>query len=366
MININFPLNSVSFGNVSQGVLRELYKRDEKICLFPIGQPDLSSYNIEQEFGNYLNQSIQRGFSKYKRINPTIKLWHISGSHEFIGDKKSLISFHECDSCTEQEINLISNLDQVFFTSQYTKKVFEDYGAENISYLPLGIDTHHFYEKLDTPYLPNDVITWLILGKMEERKQTLRSIKLWSDKFGNNRNHQLLVLCQNPFIEIKQQENAIAQTLGGKQFFNIVFLPHLKTAAEVSDTINACDIFISLSRLEGFDVPLATAMYLGKSCVVLNEHVHRDYCFDNNSILVNSSGKIPAIDNIFFHANSPFNCGNWYDCTSEAIIDGFERGAKSIEIVNNKKQSIYYSEAKKIIDQFNFKNCVDILLNNLK
>ncbi len=365
MLNFSLPLNIVSFGSVSQCLLRELYKRNEKICLFPIGPVDLSSYNIEPDFANWISQSIQRGPVKYKRKNPSFRLWHLQNSYESIGDKRFLYSFHETDSASESEISVANNHDALFVSSQYTKKVFEDFGAGNVIYAPLGIDKTHVFEKPDIQYLPNDVIQWTIIGKWEERKQTLRTIKLWTDKFGNNRNHQLVCLINNSHVDPKHLENALQQVLK-KPFFNVVYLSVLKHSLEVNDLLNATDIFLSYSRCEGMNLPLISALSLGKTCVGLFEHVHKDYLTAENSILVPSSGKIPAIDNIFFHANAPFNSGNWYDCTDQSIYDSLDQAKDTIEIVNNRKVSKFYSEAIKTKDIFTYERTLDIILDNLK
>ena len=50
---VNFPINSVSFGQVSTLILRELYKRNMNPCIFPIGDTDLSVQAEDKEFFEY-------------------------------------------------------------------------------------------------------------------------------------------------------------------------------------------------------------------------------------------------------------------------------------------------------------------------
>ena len=41
----DIPINNLSFGNVGVNILRELYKRNSTVSLFPRGPTDLSSFN---------------------------------------------------------------------------------------------------------------------------------------------------------------------------------------------------------------------------------------------------------------------------------------------------------------------------------
>ena len=43
------PLNSLSFGNVSYNIIRELHKKNVELGLFPIGDPDLSAYDFSDD-----------------------------------------------------------------------------------------------------------------------------------------------------------------------------------------------------------------------------------------------------------------------------------------------------------------------------
>ena len=46
------PINSLSFGNVAINLLREMWKRNMEVGLFPIGKADASAHNLEPEFAN--------------------------------------------------------------------------------------------------------------------------------------------------------------------------------------------------------------------------------------------------------------------------------------------------------------------------
>ena len=52
----NAPINNLSFGNVSYNVLREFYKQDDKVVIFPIGgNTDFAAFDkIDQDFKSWI------------------------------------------------------------------------------------------------------------------------------------------------------------------------------------------------------------------------------------------------------------------------------------------------------------------------
>jgi CDP-glycerol glycerophosphotransferase (TagB/SpsB family) len=153
-ISLNLPLNKVSFGVVSTALLREFYSHQEFPNLFPISQVDLSAQKPLKLFESYVNSIIQNSYKNHSKDNKVLKLWHLNGSLEcpISNNKKYLVTFHETDQITPFELNVINNYDKVIVTSQYTKQVFEEYGARNIEYVDLGFDSNNFWK---TPNFTN-------------------------------------------------------------------------------------------------------------------------------------------------------------------------------------------------------------------
>ncbi len=54
-------------------------------------------------------------------------------------------------------------------------------------------------------------------------------------------------------------------------------------------------------------------------------HSYQEFANNENSVLVNPSGKISAVDNIFFHSGSPFNNGDIFDWNEDDFIIGCEK-----------------------------------------
>jgi len=67
---------------------------------------------------------------------------------------------------------------------------------------------------------------------------------------------------------------------------NVFMIDRVMNRAEVTSLIKACDCFVSLHRSEGFGVPPAEAMSLGKPAIITNWSGNVDYMTPDNSIAI--------------------------------------------------------------------------------
>ena len=80
-INLDFPINNLSFGQTSVAILREFYNRGLTPNIFPLqGQVDLSAQKPDEKFNQWLGHCISKAQKEASRKNTAIKLWHIGGS----------------------------------------------------------------------------------------------------------------------------------------------------------------------------------------------------------------------------------------------------------------------------------------------
>ena len=178
---LEVPINRVSFGNVAFNIVRELYKREYPISIFPIGQPDFSAFDLDDGLKKYFEDSINNRFDLFEKDTPSFKLWHLNGSE----NRKTALGLDEDFKITE-------------------KKYLED--------------TIHFG----------------LMGKFENRKHTQKIIKACLKKYGNNNKYLLTCCINNPFFKPEQMQGLINDTLAGKHYNNINFLPVLEKNREVN------------------------------------------------------------------------------------------------------------------------------------
>jgi glycosyltransferase involved in cell wall biosynthesis len=358
MLSLHLPINSVSFGQVSTSIIRELVNRKEEFLLAPIGQTDLSSQKENQDLNLALQIAIRNFLSHHNRKSPIFKLWHLNGSMESFSDKQTLLSFYELDAPTREEVNIVNNNHKVLFTSRHTVDVFRSLGCSNVDFIPLGFDAANF-SVTNKKYFNDDRITFSLTGKLEKRKNHAKIIRSWIKKYGNNHKYFLQCAIFNPFLKPEDNNNAINQIVEGKKYFNIQFLGFMHKNEIYNDFLNSSNIILGMSGGEGWGLPEFHSVALGKHAVIMNAHGYKGWANEKNSVLIDPNGKIPAVDGMFFRQGDTFNQGNIFDFDEDAFIDGCE---KAIERVRQNKIN---KEGLLLQEDFSYSKTVDKLLTSL-
>jgi hypothetical protein len=356
----NLPVNSVSFGQISTLILRELYASKLNVGILPISNVDLSTQSdLTQEFGNWLQQSINSSLETLNRKNKIFKLWHLNGSFESYSNEQALLSFYELDQPTKIELNTVKNNHKVLFSSKETVEIFKSLGCSNVEYIPLAFDKYNF-NRVDKSYFADDRIIFNLVGKLEKRKHHLKLIRLWAQKFGNNKKYALQCSIFNPFLKQEDQNNIISQALEGKSYFNINFLPFMGQNKIYNDFLNSGNIVIGMSGGEGWGLPEFHSVAMGKHAVIMDAHGYKSWANKNNSILVKPNSKIEAYDGMFFNKGGPYNQGHIYDFNEEEFINGCELAIKKVE--TNKVNE----EGLKLQQEFTSEKFIENVISHLK
>lgn len=324
-----FPLNNLSFGNVSYNILRELWKKDIDVGLFPIGEPDLSAFEPKKEFVEWIQNAINKRFSILKRDIPSLKLWHIQGSDSLKTPNQHLLTFYECSSPSDYERSIVGLQKKTLFSSRYAA---EKFGGKNVDSFICGFDPD--FHNTGKNY-GSDKISFFLGGKWESRKATGEIIKAWVKKYGNNPKYCLNLMVHNPFFKPEDNQRLLNNAFGGKRIWNCNVIPPLRTNREVNEVLNASDIDLSgLSRSEGWGLFSFNMTALGKQSVVANHTSHKDWATENNSILVEPDGEIPVYDGVFFKQDSPVNHGIFYTVSEDKMIAAMELAEKKARQLN--------------------------------
>ena len=355
---LNVPLNNVSFGQVSFGLLREMFVRSIEPPLSILGGSlDLTSHDVTPDLQNKVQDLVKKFVTDHSRSNPVIKLWHLNGSIESVSEKQLLISFYELDAPTKAELNVARN-NLTCFTSQYTVDCFKNYGVD-ARYVPLFFDKNNFKKK-DKEYFSDDRIVFNLCGKFEKRKHHAKILSAWAKRFGGNNKYVLQCALFNPFLSAEENERAIGASLNGEIYSNIHIVNPMPKNSVYNDFLNSGNIVIGMSGGEGWGLPEFHSTALGKHSVVLNAHGYKGWATDENSCLVEPSGKIESYDNKFFIKGAEFNQGEIYDWEEDAFIDGCER---ALERYSNNPTN---SEGEKLRKDFSVSKTLDIILEHVK
>ena len=327
------PLNNLSLGQIGFNLLREFYKRGYNVGWFPEGNTDLSAYRVDEKFVAWLQKSANQRYEFLGKGLPALSNWHLNGSARVFSSKQVLCTFHETDSITSVEKAIASNQHKTLFCGGFSEKVFRGAGLNNVGSFDLGFDED--FHITDRKYLEGRKV-FSLTGKFEARKFTDKLIRLWCQKYKNNKDYSLNLLVYNPFFSPEDNDKLLRAAFGGNKPWNVNILPRLKTNAEVNDLYCATDIDISGLGSESWSLPSFDTTCLGKWSVVLNGMGQKAWATEENSILVEPSGWRECYDNAFFKKGGEFNQGNFLDVSDESIIDAFERAEKKIGTKNQK------------------------------
>jgi hypothetical protein len=356
----NLPINSVSFGQISTLILRELYNSKVNVGILPIANVDLSTQSdLSQEFANWLQQSINSSLETFNRKNKIFKLWHLNGSFESYSNEQVLLSFYELDQPTKVELNTVKNNHKVLFSSKETVEIFKNLGCSNVEYIPLAFDKYNF-NRIDKSYFVDDRIVFNLVGKLEKRKHHLKLIKLWAQKFGNNKKYALQCCIFNPFMKPEDQNALVSQALEGKTYFNINFLPFMGQNKIYNDFLNSSNIVLGMSGAEGWGLPEFHSVAMGKHAVIMDAHGYKSWANENNSVLVKPNSKIEGYDGMFFNKGGPYNQGNIYDFNEEEFINGCELAIKKVESDKVNKEGL------KLQQEFTSEKFIENVISHLK
>ena len=353
------PINNLSFGNVALNLLRELYKKKTKLSIFPKTESDFTAFDkVDDDFKGWIANATTYKYHNLHPDLPSLNLWHLNGAEKRISRRQFLLTFYELDSPTFVEKKLVEMQDKVFLSNPEGVKAFQDLGCENVKFVPMGFDPD-FHVIESEKKLVEGKIHFILMGKFEKRKHTKEIIQTWAEKYGNNNKYLLSCCVVNPFIKHEQMNALLSDTLDGKHYSNINFLPHLKTNSEVNHLLNSADVDLTgLSGAEGWNLPSFNATALGKWSIVSNHSAHKAWATKDNSILLEPNEKEPAADGLFFTETGDFNQGNIYKFNKDQSIAAMEEAENKIDQVN--------TEGLKLQTKFTYENTLNLILEEMK
>lgn len=352
---LHLPINTTSFGKVSIELLKYFHVQKLEPSLFLIGNADFSQ-DCSEEFKSWVNQCVLRGLRTHSRKDPVFKLWHINGSLESFSDRQFLLTFHELDSLTQTEINILKNNSKVLVSSNFSVDIFKEHGVDNVSYLPLFFDSSNF-RRTNKTYFSDGRITFNLCGKFERRKHHIKIIRTWINKYGNNPAYSLQCALYNNFLSQEDNTKMVNFAVDNKKFFNVNFFGYMAQNSVYNELLNSADIILGMSGGEGWGLPEFQSVALGKHSVILNAHSYKSWANSSNSTLVNPNAKTPVYDGMFFQQGLEYNQGNIFDWNENDFINACELAISKVK--NNRINE----EGLKLQNDFSLKKTADQILS---
>lgn len=330
MLNLSCPINKLSYGYVSTNILRELYRLDNKISLFPIGRVE-----YEKEDEQVVLSSLQNSHL-WNKYTPSLKIFHqnLLAEHP-ISSKKIGFPIFELDQFNKIEKHHLSSQDEIFVCSQWAKDiVLNNNIGVDVKVIPLGVNKEIFHYKENK--INRGKVVFLNIGKWEKRKGHDLLARAFYEVFNKVDDVELWMVPKNYFISPELENKWVdyyKSNLGNK----VKIIGPLDNAKQIAEIIQKSDVGLFPFRSEGHCLPLLEMLSCGKRVVTTNYSGPTEYLNKDNSVTIDPDGLEYALDDVFF-----FGDGSWaklgesyYRAFCEALWAEYELAKKNGKQVNN-------------------------------
>ncbi|PEO49390.1 glycosyl transferase family 1 [Bacillus sp. AFS026049] len=178
-------------------------------------------------------------------------------------------------------------INEVWVPSRFTLNSISSKTSKSVHIIPHAISVEVPEINRTHFSLPNYrflFLTMFDLHSTSARKNPFAVIEAFKKAFPQNDHTVGLVLKINNASHFPNEVNLLRQNIMG--FNNIFLIDKVLSRKEVNGLMNVIDCLVSLHRSEGFGLPLAEAMYLGKPVIATNWSGNIDFMNKNNSCLV--------------------------------------------------------------------------------
>ena len=326
LINIIGPINKLSYGVVTTNLCIALEKEGANVSLFPIG-PNME-FN-KQSDRNHIMRMVDRGRNSYWNLAPCVRIWHQFDLAQYVGkgDHYAFPIF-ELDNFGDNELHQLNSAQNIIVCSEWAKRVIENRTNKSAHVVPLGVDRSVFMPTVENRS-PNTV-KYMCGGKLEKRKMHKEIAECFSAAFTPFDDVELHFYTHNPFLKMEEMTDWVgfvkSLKLGHKMFVH----PLVNTQEDLCYIYNCNDIYIGVSRAEGFNLCLLEAMSCGLQCISSYNTAHTEFCSNANSHLIYPIGKEVAEDGRWFFPERT-NSGQWSEFEKKDIIGALKKTYKEIK-----------------------------------
>tara|TARA_Y100000310_G_C20700825_1_gene829722 strand:- start:7888 stop:8562 length:675 start_codon:yes stop_codon:yes gene_type:complete len=187
-INLLSPINQLGYGVVGLNILKELSK-EHNVALFPLGSIDSNEDFVRKALENSNN---------YDKNGVSLRIWHQFDMAQHVGKLHCGFPIFELNKFSEREKHHLKQLDKIFVSSSWAKKIIEENNIEVETFVaPFGVDREIFKER---EFVDTEKTIFLNVGKWEKRKGHDILVEAFNKAFNKEDNVELWVLPNNPFL----------------------------------------------------------------------------------------------------------------------------------------------------------------------
>lgn len=248
-----------------------------------------------------------------RRVSWRPKASVVYGQADVFGSNRGRIkvgyTMLEVDGFPPDWVRAAQKMAEVWVPSEFNRRGFLDSGLTRpIEIVPLGVDTNYFHPRLSAFPNPHGEYVFFSAFEWGERKEPGLLLKIFNDEFSCDEPVRLVckVINRDPGLKLKEEIRALRlRDQGGKIsfLFNQEF-PHY----QLGSLYRSMDCFVSVSRGEGWNMPLMEAMACGLPAIATDWGAHQEFLHEGNGYPLRVRGTIPAI------AKCPYYTGfRWAD-----------------------------------------------------
>jgi glycosyltransferase involved in cell wall biosynthesis len=322
-INYLAPVNSLGYGTFGAHLLAALEAGGYAPALFPLGP-------VEAEERH--EAAVQSALLRAEDFDPNaacLKVWHQFDLHTRVGKGVyGAYPFFELDRFTTREKVHLRAVDFLCVSSEWAKGVVLDQTEllpAQVEVCPPGVDTTVFHPDVTPAPIrkPTPLTTvFLNVGKWSLNKGHDTLLEAFNRAFTPADDVLLVAANFNPLQlpgfdgpkESKRWEEMYAASPMG-QAGRIKTVPgRLKTQAELAALMAAADVGVFPARAEGWNMPLAEMLAMGKTCIYTHYSAHTEFAGLAGGWPVPVGGTEEAYDGTFFVGQ-----GNWARLDDESV-----------------------------------------------
>ena len=221
----------------------------------------------------------------------------------------------EVDGFPAEWVRQANRMDEVWVPSEFNRQSFLRSGLKRpVHVVPLGVDTNHFHPGIHAYPNPLGEFVFLSLFEWGERKEPWLLLKAFNEVFSANEPVRLLckVINRDPSVRIKEEIRRLRlKSSGGKisYLFNLEFPQY-----QLGSLYRSADCFVTISRGEGWDMPLMEAMACGLPAIATDWGAHTEFLHQDIAYPLRVRRTVPAV------AKCPYYAGfSWADPDPEHL-----------------------------------------------
>lgn len=197
-------------------------------------------------------------------------------------------------------------LDQIWVPSKWQRDTLSDnlieyYDDDEIGYkirvVPEGIDPTKF--NLENYNLNDGKCRFLIVGSWEHRKYTTEMVRAFIEVFGGHKDIELVIMADNQWAYPYRCEDFLKQNFTNVPF-NVKTMPFINSDDEYIKILKSANCLLSVSRAEGWSLPVIEAMACGIPVITLDWSGQTEYIGDyTTNVMIKTFKPVPQWKNVY-------------------------------------------------------------------